>query len=98
LQLSRNAPTCIRRRLRNNGDMTIPGRVQNGVVIPEGDAALPEGATVSISYPAPNGSTVGGAKKRIDVPLVRTGRPGTVALTGERIAQILGDDDVSPRR
>lgn len=73
--------------------MTIPGRVQNGVVILQGGPALPEGAAVSVSYTAPNGSAPQQAKKRIQVPLVLTGRPGSVNLTGERIAEILDQDD-----
>ena len=78
--------------------MTIPGRVQNGVVVLEGGSALPEGAAVSVSYPAPNGSVASNVKKRIEVPLVRTGRPGSVSLTGAQIAEILDADDVYPRR
>jgi hypothetical protein len=69
--------------------MVIPGRVQNGVIIPEAGPPLPEGAAVNISYSAPAPAA---EKPRIEVPLVRTGRPGTVALTGERIAQVLDED------
>lgn len=36
-------------------------------------------------------------KKRIQVPLVQTNYPGTVPLTGERIAEILDEEDASPR-
>jgi len=78
--------------------MIIPGRVQNGVVIPEGGPALPEGAAVSISYPASAGSQPVPAKHRIQVPLVRSERPGTVPLTGERIAEILDEEDAPSRR
>jgi hypothetical protein len=75
--------------------MTIPGRVQNGVVVLQGGPALPEGAAVSVSYPAPADSAPVRAKKRIQVPLVKTGRPGSVHLTGERIAEILDQDDAT---
>jgi hypothetical protein len=78
--------------------MTIPGRVHNGVVILEGGSALPEGAAVTISYPATSEPKPVRAKRRIEVPLVRTGRPGTVHLTGERIATLLDEDDAAPRR
>jgi hypothetical protein len=78
--------------------MIIPGRVHNGMVIPEGGAALPEGAAVSICFPAPTGVAAAPEKKRIQVPLVRTGRPGRVALTGERIAAIMDEEDACPRR
>jgi hypothetical protein len=77
--------------------MTIPGRVQNGVVILEGDSTLPEGAVVSVYCPtaAPPSSA---GKVRIQLPLVRTGEPGTVHLTNQRIAEILDEEDVAPRR
>lgn len=78
--------------------MIIPGRVHNGVVVLEGRPELPEGAAVSIWYPAPVGSTPVHEKRRIQVPLVRSERRGSVQLTGERIAEILDDEDASPRR
>jgi hypothetical protein len=77
--------------------MIIPGRVQNGVVILEGGPALPEGAPVSVSYPAQVEPKPILEKRRIQVPLVRSNRPGSVQLTGERIAEILNEEDASPR-
>jgi hypothetical protein len=77
--------------------MIIPGRVHNGVVILEGGPALPEGAAVSVSYPASGGSAPVREKRRIQVPLVRSARPGSIQLTGERIAEILDQEDASPR-
>jgi hypothetical protein len=82
----------------DNGCMVIPGRVHNGVVILEGGHALPEGAAVSVRYPAPNGSRPAVEKRRIQVPLVQTNQPGSVHLTSERIAEILDEEDASPRR
>jgi hypothetical protein len=78
--------------------MEIPGYIQNGVVVFDRAPALPEGARVTVVY---HGSTVSGVeptKRRIEVPLVRTGEPGTVHLTGHRIAEILDEEDASPRR
>jgi hypothetical protein len=80
----------------NNDGMIIPGRVQNGVVVLEGESPLPEGAAVTVTYPAVSGAKPAGQKQRIQVPLVRTGEPGTVKLTGARIAEILDQDDASP--
>jgi hypothetical protein len=80
-----------------NGNMVIHGRVQNGVVVLEGGPVLPEGAAVIVSFPAPQEGPLAVAKKRIDVPLVRSDRPGSLSLNGERIAEILDDEDVSPR-
>jgi hypothetical protein len=78
--------------------MVIPGKVVGGVVVLEGSPKLPEGAPVTVSYEGPSEITAPVGKKRIQVPLVRTGQPGTVNLTGERIAEILDQEDASPRR
>jgi len=77
--------------------MIFKGRIQNGVVVLEQGLSLPEGAEVAVCYEgaAPNPSVV---KRRIQVPLVHTGKPGTIHLTGKRIAEILDKDDVSSRR
>ena len=77
--------------------MVIPGRVHNGVVVLEGDPALPEGAAVTVTYPALPKATPAVQKRRIEVPLVRTGEPGSVALTGPQIAEILDREDASAR-
>ena len=71
----------------------LHGRVQNGVVILEGGPVLPEGTAVTVCY----ASRPPVGKKRIQVPLVRTGQPGSVHLTGDQIAAILDQEDVSPR-
>ena len=78
--------------------MEIPGRVQNGVVVLDSAVVLPEGAPVIVSYKATPSVSAPASKQRIEVPLVRTGEPGTVYLTGQRIAEILDEQDVSPRR
>jgi hypothetical protein len=81
----------------NNDGMIIPGRVHNGVVVLEGAPALPEGAAVTITYPALPEAKPKGEKRRIQIPLVLTGQPGTVQLTNARIAEILDQEDASPR-
>ena len=77
--------------------MEIRGHVRNGVVVLEGGPALPEGAAVTVRYPATAESQSAVQKKRIQVPLVRTNEPGTVHLTGKRIGEILDDEDASSR-
>lgn len=67
-------------------------------MILEGGPALPEGAAVTVVYPAPASRTPDRDKRRIQVPLVRSERPGTVQLTGERISQILDEEDASAGR
>jgi hypothetical protein len=78
--------------------MIIPGRVQNGVVVFEGGSTLPDGAAVTITYPVHCESGGASQKQRIQVPLVKTGQPGSVSLTSEIIAAILDSEDASPRR
>jgi hypothetical protein len=77
--------------------MIIRGRVQKGVVVLEGEAALPEGAAVTVTYPAPAHAQTPSPKQRIQVPLVRTDQPGSVSLNGAAIAEILDDEDASAR-
>lgn len=76
--------------------MLVAGHVHNGVVVLDGDVALPEGAAVVVSFPAP--ATPAGGEKRIRLPLVRTDEPGSVNLTGRQIAEILDQDDAASRR
>ncbi len=76
--------------------MTVPGRVHNGVVVLEADSALPEGAIVTVTYTEVSARTANGKASRVYVPLVKTGHPGSVILTGDRIAQILDEDDAAP--
>jgi hypothetical protein len=78
--------------------MVISGRVRNGVVVPESGPALPEGAVVTITYPPLTTEGPHLPRKRIQVPLVRTGEPDSVRLTGEAIAEILDHEDASARR
>lgn len=82
----------------DNGVMVIAGHVQNGVVVLDGDLALPEGTVVAISYPAPASSKPVGGNNRIQVPLVHTGQLGSVDLTSDRIAEILDEEDAASRR
>jgi hypothetical protein len=76
--------------------MELQGRVCDGVVVLEGQAELPEGATVTVTYPAVARDTA--SKKRIQVPLVRCKYPFPAPLTNERIAEILDEEDAAPRR
>jgi hypothetical protein len=75
--------------------MEVQGRVQNGVVVLEGGITLPEGTVVTVSYPVPSLDEPPTLRPRISLPLIRTGRPGSLRLTVERIAKILDDDGVS---
>ncbi len=78
--------------------MEIQGRVENGVVVLEGDPQLPEGMVVTVSFPDPPPTEPPAPRQRVSFPLIRTGRPGSLLLTAERIAEILEEDDVSSGR
>ena len=77
-----------------NGGMTIKGRVQNGVIVLEGGATLPEGAEVIVSCKVES-SKQPAMGKRIEFPLVHSKHPGTLRLTGQRVAELLEEVDVS---
>ena len=77
-----------------NDDVEIQGRVHNGVVVPERELSLPEGALVTVVYPALPGTEPAGAGRRVRLPLVRSDRSGSCDLDAERIAELLFDDDV----
>jgi len=78
--------------------MELLGRVDHGVIVPQGDASLPEGAMVRIVYEPQAEKSVKKPGYRVQFPLVRTGKPGTLHLTNETIAEILDEEDFSPRR
>jgi hypothetical protein len=78
--------------------MEIPGRVQNGVVLLQGETKLPEGTPVTLVYPRVRIWRKPGKKKRVNFPLVRSERPGTLHLTNERIAEILEEEDIASLR
>lgn len=75
--------------------MELLGRVQNGVIVLEGEPSLPEGALVTVFYPGVAAPGTPGIHRPIQLPLVRSDKPGSCQLTADRVAEILDDDDVS---
>ena len=75
--------------------MEIRGRVHNGVVVLEGGASLPEGTIVIVSYTESPATVKPKSGHRVQFPLVRSDRPGSLDLTAERIAELWEEDDVS---
>ncbi len=73
--------------------MSYLGHVQNGVVVLDGQAVLPEGATVVVTMPA---SAPRHVRRRVDFPLVGAGERGSLTLTNERIAELLDEEDAAP--
>jgi hypothetical protein len=77
--------------------MEIHGRVQNGVIVLEDGPPLPEGAAVTVSCDMPPVLKKPSVQKQVEFPLVHSKHPGTLNLTGQRIAEILDEEDASPR-
>jgi hypothetical protein len=78
--------------------MELNGFVQNGVIVLTGGATLPEGTPVRVSCSFESASSRAPEKKRVQLPLVRTGAPGTMNLSNERIAEIFDEEDVASAR
>lgn len=74
--------------------MQIPGRVQNGVVVFDGTNAFPEGTRVVVSSLSLMEQELRPAKKRVELPLVSSGEPGSIPLTHERIHAIFDEEDI----
>ncbi|HEV8058389.1 MAG TPA: hypothetical protein VGP68_00830 [Gemmataceae bacterium] len=74
------------------------GRVHDGVVVFEEGPVLPEGAAVTVSCAEAEISKDSVKHERIKFPLVHSKHPGSLNLTNEQIAEILNEEDVSPRR
>ncbi len=79
-------------------DMEVAGRVQNGVIVLEEGVVLPEGAGVRVVCSV--GPTVHATRnrQRVQLPLVKSDRPGTLDLTNERIAENLEAEDIEAQR
>ena len=75
--------------------MEIRGRVHNGVVVLEADLTLPEGTIVTVSYTEPRPTVPPKSGYRVQFPLVRSDRPGSLDLTADRIAELRDEDDFS---
>ena len=82
----------------DNISMQLHGLVQNGVIILCDGLSLPEGTPVTVSCSLESSTRPPSAKKRVQLPLVRTGEPGSMHLNNERIAEILDEEDVASAR
>jgi hypothetical protein len=77
-----------------NGNMEIPGRVHNGVVVFEGSIVPPEGALVTVCYSFSEMSSPN-PKRRVEFPLVRSRQPGSLFLTNELIHDLQEEEDLT---
>jgi len=71
--------------------------VHKGVVVLERGQTLPEGTPVTVSCDIAPVLQKPRKTKRVQFPLVHSKHPGTLHLTGQRIAEILDKEDASPR-
>ena len=76
--------------------MKLRGRVHNGVVVLEEGSSLPEGTLVRVLCEGGPVFHAPPSRKAVQLPLVKTGHPGSVALTNDQIAEILDEQDASP--
>ncbi|MEQ8788689.1 MAG: hypothetical protein RIC55_20430 [Pirellulaceae bacterium] len=74
--------------------MEVAGRVQNGVIVLEEGVVLPEGADVRVVCSAGPVVHVSQNRNRVQLPLVKSDRPGTLELTNERITEVLEAEDI----
>jgi hypothetical protein len=74
--------------------MKIRGHVANGVVVLDEGPALPEGTAVTVLAAELPIRRKPGRKKRVNLPLIHSKRPGTLNLSNDRIAEILQEEDV----
>jgi hypothetical protein len=81
----------------DNRRMVIQGRIQNGVVVLDGNSELPEGAVVAVVFPAQPPKPQAAEGTRVQFPLVRSAQPASIDLTNDRIAEILDEEDAAPR-
>jgi hypothetical protein len=74
--------------------MELSGHVQNGVIVLDDSVSLPEGAAVVVTYVETQANSVCNQAKRVELPLVSSGEPGSIHLTNERIYEILDSEDI----
>jgi hypothetical protein len=75
--------------------MEIPGIVQNVVVVFEQPIALPEGASVVVTYLEKPVIRFSDNPHPVVLPIFDSDQPGTLDLTNDRIAEIQDQEDAS---
>lgn len=75
--------------------MSLPGRVEKGVVVFEGNSIPPDGTPVSVSDRSAPVIRVARHPKPVVLPIFDYGGPADIELTNDRIAEILDQEDAS---
>jgi len=78
----------------DNLGMEVTGRVQNGVVVLDDGASLPEGAVVTVRLRSNPTIRVARNQSRVEFPLVRSSKPASVDLTNEQIQKALDEEEI----
>ena len=58
-------------------------------------APLPEGTRVVVTWHPKTEQKPLGEQKRVQLPLVTTGEPGSIELTNERVHEILDEEEIA---
>jgi len=87
--MSRELELAPWRAVAENEGMTIKGHVRKGVIVLEGGVTIPEGTPVTVSCDVtPEAKRLAG-KPGHQFPLVHSKQPGTLRLTGQKVAELL---------
>lgn len=84
-----------RSKVRVDRAMEFQGRIPNGIVVLESELPLPEGTIVTVAYRGALPPASPATRRSIQLPLVRSDRPGSRQLTADRLAELLDDEDGS---
>lgn len=74
---------------------TLPGHVENGVIVLDDGARLPEGTPVEVSCRAVPKVHVAAVRKPVELPIFPHDGPPDIELTNDQIAEILDQEDAS---
>ena len=75
--------------------MDVPGRVENGVVVLEGEMKLPEGAQVVVSLRIKPTIRVAPTQRPVQLPIFDYDGLPDIDLTNHQIVEILTREDAS---
>jgi len=83
--------------LSEKGDMVLQGRVEKGAVVFPERLSLPDGTEVTVIVPTYAGlpERATDHEHRVKLPLIASAHPGSRGLTGDRVAELLDEDDLS---
>jgi hypothetical protein len=74
--------------------MVIHGQIEHGAIVLPGNVCLPEGAPVTVIVQA-SPALPATDRPRVQLPLIKSNHAGELKLTGESIAEIVDEDDLS---